>query len=77
MKENGNEVEIITMGKGYNDFLRVLSDKEFKPVKKLSGGAPRGYTDINSGELLIPLAQAAVSAGTAQIFKDCVKQDIL
>lgn len=77
MKENGNEVEIITMGKGYNDFLRVLSDKEFKPVKKLSGGAPRGYTDINSGELFIPLAQAAVSAGTAQIFKDCVKQDIL
>lgn len=77
MKENGNEVEIITMGKGYNDFLRVLSDKEFKPVKKLSGGAPRGYTDIKAGELLIPLAQAAVLAGTAQIIKDCVKQDII
>ena len=67
MTKAGHKVSLVTMGKGYNDLLETISEGEFRKIKNnLYGGAPEGrYTDIKAGELLIPLAQAAISSGVS------------
>ena len=67
MTKAGHKVSLVTMGKGYNDLLETISEGEFNKIKNgFHGGAPEGrYTDINFGELLIPLAQAAISSGVS------------
>ena len=66
MTKAGHKVSLVTMGKGYNDLLESISEGEFNKIKNnLHGGAPRGYTDIKAGELLIPFAQAAISSGVS------------
>mgnify|MGYP001623733949 FL=1 len=70
MAKAGHKVSLVTMGKGYNDLLESISEGEFTKIKNgFYGGAPRGYTDINVGELLIPLAQAAISSGAFAVKK--------
>ena len=71
MTKAGHKVSLVTMGKGYNDLLETISEGEFSKIKNnLYGGAPEGrYTDIKAGELLIPLAQAAISSGVSAVKK--------
>ena len=70
MTKAGHKVSLVTMGKAYNDLLESISEGEFNKIKNnLHGGAPRGYTDIKAGELLIPLAQAAISSGAFAVKK--------
>lgn len=63
MKENGYEVDAITMGN--TDFLETISQGEFKPAKAYSGGKPIIHGYANTEELLIPFAQAALASGNA------------
>ena len=71
MTKAGHKVSLVTMGKGYNDLLETISEGEFSKIKNnLYGGAPEGrYTDTKPGELLIPLAQAAISSGAFAVKK--------
>ena len=70
MTKAGHKVSLVTMGKGSNDLLETISEGEFSKIKNnLHGGAPRGYTDIKAGELLIPFAQAAISSGVFAVKK--------
>ena len=54
MSKNGNKVNLVTMGKGYNDILYLKHSDQFREAtKEESNGAPAGYSDTSSGEVTI------------------------
>ena len=64
MNKNGNKVNLVTMGRGYNDLVAAKDNVNFqRTTQEESGGAPYGYyTDIDTGEITILKAVHALVA---------------
>ena len=68
MNKNGNKVNLVTMGKGYNDLVAAKNNENFRETtQEESGGAPKDcYTDtfkeIRLKKINSALANAALSS---------------